>query len=287
MPYLNTGKDVPKNVRRVSARRQHAWRATWDAVYQKTGDKKQAYMIANGNLKSGKNNSRRNSARLQRLKRKRFKLGQGSELVERGLLIKARLTSKTRKKLPKGAFAVPERRAYPIHDKAHGRAALAYVSRFGSPSEKKRVRAAVRAKFGYGKTRKAYDTGLITNIARKFKSRPKPVAGVQKMSALQSVIEKLTAASSAPAGAPVININFKSPPAAAQQQAEPPKPNPRLLSQVRSRVKATDQEATKLRNKTTGLPPRQLASLRRRIATLNRRGTKLRTALQSEPNLQL
>lgn len=59
----------------------------------------------------------------------------------------AELTSKKRKSLPKGSFAIPEKRAYPINDKAHARNALARVSQHGTDSEKKRVRAAVKRKY--------------------------------------------------------------------------------------------------------------------------------------------
>lgn len=59
----------------------------------------------------------------------------------------ARLTYKQRKNLPKSEFAIPEKRKYPIPDKSHARNALARVSQFGTPEEKKRVRAAVHRKF--------------------------------------------------------------------------------------------------------------------------------------------
>jgi len=59
----------------------------------------------------------------------------------------ARLTYKQRKKLPKSAFAIPEKRKYPIPDLAHARNALARVAAFGTPSEKARVRRAVYKKF--------------------------------------------------------------------------------------------------------------------------------------------
>jgi hypothetical protein len=57
------------------------------------------------------------------------------------------LTAKMRKKLPTSAFAIPESRSYPIHDKNHARAALSMVSRFGSPEEKAKVRAAVQRRY--------------------------------------------------------------------------------------------------------------------------------------------
>jgi hypothetical protein len=59
----------------------------------------------------------------------------------------AKLSSKQRSKLPKSSFAVPSKDGYPIHDKAHARNALARVSQFGSPSEKKKVRAAVHRRY--------------------------------------------------------------------------------------------------------------------------------------------
>ena len=59
----------------------------------------------------------------------------------------AKLTTTGRKRLKKSKFAIPERRAYPIHDRAHARNALARVAQNGTSSEKRRVRAAVRRRF--------------------------------------------------------------------------------------------------------------------------------------------
>jgi len=71
----------------------------------------------------------------------------------------AKLTHRGRKRLPRGSFALPPRRSgknktakgvkgrYPIHDKAHARNALARVAQHGTPSEKARVRAAVRRRY--------------------------------------------------------------------------------------------------------------------------------------------
>lgn len=59
----------------------------------------------------------------------------------------AELNAAERDALPVAAFAIPERRAYPIHDRAHAVNALARVSRNGNPEEKRRVRAAVYAKY--------------------------------------------------------------------------------------------------------------------------------------------
>lgn len=52
-----------------------------------------------------------------------------------------------RKHMPMSSFAIPEKKAYPIHDESHARNALARVSQFGSESEKSRVRAAVHRRY--------------------------------------------------------------------------------------------------------------------------------------------
>jgi len=57
------------------------------------------------------------------------------------------LTTKARKKLKTGSFAIPEKRAYPIQDRAHGQNALARVDQHGTPEEKARVRRAVCKKY--------------------------------------------------------------------------------------------------------------------------------------------
>jgi len=59
----------------------------------------------------------------------------------------AKLTSRGRKRIKRSNFAIPEKRAYPVHDKAHARAALSRVSQHGSPSQKKRVRAKVYRRY--------------------------------------------------------------------------------------------------------------------------------------------
>lgn len=59
----------------------------------------------------------------------------------------AQLTAERRKRLPDSAFAIPERRAYPIHDIEHARNALARVAQHGTPEEKRRVRAAVKRRY--------------------------------------------------------------------------------------------------------------------------------------------
>lgn len=59
----------------------------------------------------------------------------------------ARLKAKQRKKLPKKSFALPGKRAYPIPDKAHARAALSRVKQHGTKAQQKQVRAAVTKRF--------------------------------------------------------------------------------------------------------------------------------------------
>lgn len=60
----------------------------------------------------------------------------------------ARLTSKQRAGFKASTFAVPERRAYPINDKAHARAALRLIGHAHSEGEKKRIRAKANAMLG-------------------------------------------------------------------------------------------------------------------------------------------
>jgi hypothetical protein len=71
----------------------------------------------------------------------------------------AKLTAAQRKRIPKKSFAIPEKApgsgSYPIPDKSHARNALARVSQHGTPEEKARVRAKVRAKYpGIGKKKR-------------------------------------------------------------------------------------------------------------------------------------
>lgn len=65
------------------------------------------------------------------------------------------LSTKDRKKLNKNSFALPGKRKYPIPDKAHARNTLARVAQHGTPTEQKKVRAAVRKRFPSIGNRKA------------------------------------------------------------------------------------------------------------------------------------
>jgi hypothetical protein len=60
----------------------------------------------------------------------------------------APLTSKRRKRLPKSAFAIPSRRAYPIDTPARARAALAYAARPTTRGSYSTVRKAVAKRYG-------------------------------------------------------------------------------------------------------------------------------------------
>jgi hypothetical protein len=66
------------------------------------------------------------------------------------------LTSKQRDALPDSAFAIPEQRKYPIHDKNHARAALARVAEFGTPEEKQRVAKALKERYPEEETLNSY-----------------------------------------------------------------------------------------------------------------------------------
>ena len=59
----------------------------------------------------------------------------------------AKLTYQQRKGLSGSSFVFPKKRAYPIHDMAHARNALARVAQHGSPSEQAAVKRAVYARY--------------------------------------------------------------------------------------------------------------------------------------------
>ena len=59
----------------------------------------------------------------------------------------SKLTYGARKEMPRGEFAEPKKRKYPIPDASHARNALARVSGNGTPTEKAMVRAEVRRRF--------------------------------------------------------------------------------------------------------------------------------------------
>ena len=67
--------------------------------------------------------------------------------IKFGLINEAELSYKQKKNLPDSVFVFPDERKYPIPDEAHARNALARVSQFGTPEEKKKVRSAVKSKF--------------------------------------------------------------------------------------------------------------------------------------------
>jgi hypothetical protein len=77
-----------------------------------------------------------------------------------------KLTSKKRESMPKSEFALPGKKkggkgGYPIPDKNHARNALARVSQFGTPAQKKEVRSKVHRKFP--------SIGMERGISKKYK----------------------------------------------------------------------------------------------------------------------
>jgi len=76
------------------------------------------------------------------MKEPRIAFGSGFKPV-----VEKKLTTKKRKGLKKGSFAMPGERKYPIHDISHARNALSRVAANGTSAEKKQVRAAVKAKY--------------------------------------------------------------------------------------------------------------------------------------------
>lgn len=59
----------------------------------------------------------------------------------------AALSKAMRDKLPASAFVYPKTRAYPIHDRAHARAALVLAARSDTSGDLAKVRAAVRKRY--------------------------------------------------------------------------------------------------------------------------------------------
>jgi hypothetical protein len=62
-------------------------------------------------------------------------------------LREAALTSKTRDALPDSAFVFPDKREYPIHDLAHGKAALSLGAQHETGARLAKIRAAVYRKY--------------------------------------------------------------------------------------------------------------------------------------------
>lgn len=88
------------------------------------------------------------------------------------------LSTRTRKRLPKKDFALPqyaktpagkaEGGSYPIPDASHARNALARVSQHGTAGEKAQVRTKVHAKYpNIGKSASAMTQGFIAGLLQK------------------------------------------------------------------------------------------------------------------------
>lgn len=59
----------------------------------------------------------------------------------------AKLSTNERKEIPTKSYAEPDKRKYPIENKAHAKNALSRVTQFGTAAEKAKVRAAVKKKY--------------------------------------------------------------------------------------------------------------------------------------------
>jgi hypothetical protein len=59
----------------------------------------------------------------------------------------AKLNARKRKRLRSSSFVYPKQRKYPIHDKAHARAALSYAARSNTYGSAATVRRKVYKKF--------------------------------------------------------------------------------------------------------------------------------------------
>lgn len=67
--------------------------------------------------------------------------------AEKEEALMARLTAKGRKRLKKSSFVYPKTRSYPIHDRAHARAALAFAKRKNTKGSYSTVRKKVCARY--------------------------------------------------------------------------------------------------------------------------------------------
>jgi hypothetical protein len=83
----------------------------------------------------------------------------------------AKLTTKTRNALPDEDFAVPGKRAYPVNDPNHARAALSRVSANGTPEEKEMVQRKVSSKFPSIGSSGKLDKRLLGGAGKSFKKR--------------------------------------------------------------------------------------------------------------------
>ncbi len=57
------------------------------------------------------------------------------------------LSAKQRRMLPRSAFALPEKRAYPVRNEKEAHAALSYGARFASKGEYRRIENTVHRRF--------------------------------------------------------------------------------------------------------------------------------------------
>ncbi len=85
----------------------------------------------------------------------------------------SKLTYRKREELKDSDFAIPEKRKYPIHNKAHARNALARVAQFGTSEEQLRVRKSVLER--YPEIDEPHIQPMIVKTIRPIGKRPKLV----------------------------------------------------------------------------------------------------------------
>jgi len=66
----------------------------------------------------------------------------------------ARLTARARKRIKTSNFAIPGKRKYPINTRKRAGVALGLVGMHGTAAEKRKVRAAVKRKYGMGRKKR-------------------------------------------------------------------------------------------------------------------------------------
>jgi hypothetical protein len=58
----------------------------------------------------------------------------------------AKLTASQRKKLPSSAFAIPGKRAFPIHNRSHAKAALSMLH-YATPAEQATIKRKIKRRY--------------------------------------------------------------------------------------------------------------------------------------------
>jgi hypothetical protein len=115
------------------------------------------------------------------------------------------LDAAERNAIPSGEFAEPEKRKYPIEDRAHAANAKARVSQHGTPAEKAKVDAAVERKYPDMGEKKAADAKALKALASKVIKKEHPTSMIMAAQRAQKAGMKKKADDPQTAGAAMQN----------------------------------------------------------------------------------